>query len=184
MWDVFAKRSNIMEDQIDKAQIHYISNISQKEYLNSNDGKKMIKAIELCGSGNKVLDIGSGGGYIALEIKKHNNGVTCLDLQPQAIADAKKKGLKGVVGKAQSLPFKDNTFDVVFMAEVIEHFLDTQKALMEVRRVLKRNGTIIITTPNFNSFRDRILLLFGKLQAYAYHVDHVKLFNKERLVRE
>jgi ubiquinone/menaquinone biosynthesis C-methylase UbiE len=106
-----------------------------------------------------------------------------MELSPGAIKIAKSKGLNVIKGNVYKIPFKDNIFDLVHMSEVIEHLLDTDKALSEIHRVLKPNGKLIITTPNFTSFRDRILVLFGYLQSYAQHLEHVRLFNKERLVK-
>ncbi|MEK6954505.1 MAG: methyltransferase [Candidatus Micrarchaeota archaeon] len=77
--------------KIERAQLHYISGISIDEYKKSNDYKKMRKLFELCGTGHKILDIGSGGGYIGSIIKDNGNDVTCLDLQEEAVRDARKK---------------------------------------------------------------------------------------------
>lgn len=53
-------------------------------------------------------------------------------------------------------------FDYVFAGEIIEHLYDTDFFLEEIKRVLKPNGILIITTPNFLSFGRRIYYLFGK----------------------
>lgn len=59
------------------------------------------------------------------------------------------------------IPFDDDLFDVVYAGEVIEHILDTGKFLKEITRVLKKNGLLIITTPNLSFWLNRILVLCG-----------------------
>lgn len=49
---------------------------------------------------------------------------------------------------AEKLDFEDNTFDIVFMIEVIEHLEDDKKAISEVKRVLKPSGKFVLTAPN------------------------------------
>ncbi|MGQ0614147.1 MAG: class I SAM-dependent methyltransferase [Planctomycetaceae bacterium] len=58
------------------------------------------------------------------------------------------------------LPFGDAEFDWVLFVEGIEHIPDRHRALMEVRRVLKRQGTLLLTTPNLLSVRARLAFAF------------------------
>jgi ubiquinone/menaquinone biosynthesis C-methylase UbiE len=53
------------------------------------------------------------------------------------------------------LPFKDNSFDVVWASEVIEHVADTARWLSEVRRVLAPSGRLLVTTPSHGRLRVR-----------------------------
>ena len=113
----------------------------------------------------------------------YKNKVIGLELSKESTLKARKNGFDVKIGSVYDIPFKGKSFDVVHMSEIIEHVLDTDKALSEVHRVLKENGRLIITTPNCASFRDRILVLTGHLQGYMQHTEHVRFFNKERLVR-
>jgi SAM-dependent methyltransferase len=54
-----------------------------------------------------------------------------------------------VVGSATDLPFADQTFDTVVCTEVLEHVPDPLKALMEMNRVLKESGKLILSTPMY-----------------------------------
>ncbi len=169
--------------EIERAQQNYLKELTMEEYLKTYNYKTMRKLIELAGTGNKILDVGCGDGFIGRILMDNGNDVIGIDIHDSQIRESRKKGVKVIKARVQKLPFKDETFDIVVMAEVIEHFLETEIALREIRRVLKPGGRVIITTPNFASFRDRILVLFGKLQAFSQHSDHVKFFNKERLSR-
>lgn len=61
------------------------------------------------------------------------------------------------------LPYNDEQFDVVIFSEIIEHlFYGVPHALNEINRVLKKDGFLILTTPNLASISNRIKLLLGK----------------------
>jgi ubiquinone/menaquinone biosynthesis C-methylase UbiE len=164
--------------------INYLRNITMKEYLQSDNYKTAKKLIELCGTENKIIDIGCGSGFIAKILNDNGNEVIGFDMLDSCINETRKKGVFCWKADAKDLPIDNQCADIVIMSEVLEHLLETQEVLAEARRVLKKGGRIIITTPNFCSFRDRILVMFGHLQAYSQHSDHIKFFNKERLVRE
>mgnify|MGYP001585638460 FL=1 len=161
-----------------------IQNLIYKEGLELKKEDYLLarKQIELIGSNNYVLDVGCNEGSL-MSLYAHKNKAVGLELSKESAVKAKKKGFDVKVGSVYKIPFKENIFDVVHMSEIIEHVLDTDKAISEVYRVLKKNGKLIITTPNCASFRDRILVLTGHLQGYMQHTEHVRFFNKEKLTR-
>jgi SAM-dependent methyltransferase len=57
-------------------------------------------------------------------------------------------GLEFKVARAESLPFADDTFDGVFMNEVIEHVEDERRSLSEIKRVLRPGGHLVVMAPN------------------------------------
>ena len=58
-------------------------------------------------------------------------------------------------------PFNDNTFDLIFAGEIIEHLIDTDGFLSEISRCLKPGGHVVITTPNLVSFENRLRIMLG-----------------------
>ena len=60
-----------------------------------------------------------------------------------------------------TLDFEDESFDLIILAEVIEHLYDPDIVLSECYRILKTNGCLLITTPNLLSWYNRILMMFG-----------------------
>ena len=115
--------------------------------------------------GDIVLDAGCGLGRHSIEFMRRGASVFCMDLDLDSLlktrytlADMKQRGgspsASGFithVGDALSLPFKDETFDKIICAEVMEHVDDDFKACSELARVLKKNGRIAITVPTFFS---------------------------------
>lgn len=93
-----------------------------------------------------MLEVGCGTGYVSLFFAKRGYRVTCLDINAFILKIAKKnfikEGAKGkfMVGNAESLSFKDNTFDIVTSFGLLEHFGDPQTAIDEMVRVLKKGG--------------------------------------------
>lgn len=106
----------------------------------------------------KILDIGCYIGADLFMLPKPNKNARYwgVDVSHDAIASAKKLAEKRgetdikfeTVDANRPLPFPDNYFDVVLALELIEHLHDPQKFLTEIKRVLKPNATLIISTPN------------------------------------
>ncbi len=115
------------------------------------------------GTNFRVLDIGCNDGFIGSMLLKKRNDVYGVDFAQRKVSIAKKRGIKATVVdiESQDLPYRSNYFDVVLLADVIEHVFDTDVLLCRIHRVLKRGGTLIITTPNVASLGRRAMLLFG-----------------------
>ncbi len=97
-------------------------------------------------SGQKLLEVGCGQGIDSVELAKHVD-YTGVDYSPESVAvaqkNAKSLGLNAhySVGNAESLFFQDGSFDAVYSCGVIHHTFDEHKAISEVYRVLKPDGT-------------------------------------------
>lgn len=90
-------------------------------------------------SGNKVLDVGSGRGYLQDLVEDY----TGLDISPTAKRFYHKKF---VLGSATAMPFEANGFDVVWSIHVLEHVPNPEQALSEIRRVAK-DGALLYLSP-------------------------------------
>lgn len=98
-----------------------------------------------------VLDVACGSGYGVNILAKKAKKVCGLDNSPEAIDYARDNYLSDnvelSVGDATSFPYDDDFFDVVTSFETIEHLADYRSFLGEVKRVLKNNGLLFISTP-------------------------------------
>jgi ubiquinone/menaquinone biosynthesis C-methylase UbiE len=110
----------------------------------------------------RVLDLGCGVGDLAYKLAQECRHVYGADIAPsnavlarQNLDEVGKSSVFVSACSATHLPFPDEFFDRVIMADVIEHIPNIPIALREVRRVLKRNGRLICVTPD----RDVQLLL-------------------------
>jgi len=106
-------------------------------------------------SNRSILEVGCGNGDFALCLSDKNSNITAVDFSRKAISIARKKAktlnskVRFMVADAQNLPFKDNSFDMIFSCECLEHVENPERVLLEFNRVLKENGELILTTENY-----------------------------------
>lgn len=145
------------------------------------------KIINECSPKNKVIyDLGaSSTNAISNDIKSKKTIKFDImsDKQPDIIVDLNEK-----------IPMPSESADICIAGEVIEHLYYTNKFLKEVRRVLKKDGYLFLTTPNACCIKYRLLMLFGILGSNLAKADeqnkdadirkgdgHVRDFNKKEL---
>lgn len=97
-----------------------------------------------------TLEVGCGDGHILSELKS----AIGVELVPLRAKRAKRStGKEVVVADAESLPFKQDSFQCIVATEVLEHLLHPVKALLEIKRVAENDSDLIITIPNERNFR-------------------------------
>lgn len=107
----------------------------------------------------KVLDIACGVSTLSKNFSSQAYG---LDINKQSIVFAKKNEIKVKFGDIEKKwSYANNSFDIVIASQIIEHLVDTDHLLRESKRVLRKNGLLIIITPNLASWFNRLLLLLG-----------------------
>ena len=104
--------------------------------------------------GKRVLDAASGEGYgTALLTAAGARSAMGVDIDEQTVAHARARhSAEFEVADVVSLPFPDGSFDLVVSFETIEHVLDPERALNELRRVLAGGGLLLISTPNKHEY--------------------------------
>lgn len=103
--------------------------------------------------GKRVLDLGCGSGYGASRIASYALSVQAVDVSAEAVAFSSehypRENLSFLtIEPDASLPFPDESFDVVLSFQVIEHVVDDSAYLKEAARVLTKNGVLILITPD------------------------------------
>jgi ubiquinone/menaquinone biosynthesis C-methylase UbiE len=138
--------------------------------------------------GKIVLDIASGEGYGSSIMSKKASFVYGVDIDNVTVQKAKikynRENLEFLTGSTSQIPLDDNSIDIVVSFETIEHHIYHDEMLCEIKRVLKPNGILIISTPdklyysderNYNNvfhlkelykneFADLVLKNFNKMQ--------------------
>ena len=140
----------------EKKAIEFIKEVSQKE--------------------KKFLDAGCGTGeFLSFIKKKFRFEGFGLDYSRDAVNICKKKNLNVKFADLNSkIPFKKDSLDIVYAGEVIEHLYNPDRFLEEVRKVLKKGGYLILTTPNLCSWYNRILFLLGIQPVFMKQVQKVR----------
>jgi len=107
----------------------------------------------------KILDVGAGTGRLSLRLAERGAEVTALDVSEEMLNMLKQKvkkhtfskGMTFVVADAESLPFPDNSFDIITAAFLIVHLKNLKHFFAESYRVLKPGGLLAITNINQKS---------------------------------
>ncbi|MCI4362933.1 MAG: class I SAM-dependent methyltransferase [Thermoplasmata archaeon] len=129
----------------------------------------------------EFLDVGIGGGALAMKMRGRGWRVFGLDFTPSLTAPAAKDEIRFVVGNAARTPFRDGSFDLILASHVLEHLHDPIAALREYDRLLRPGGRLVVGVPNFDSYPSRA---FGRA-TYAF-LDvprHLVFFNLPGLRR-
>ncbi len=137
-------------------------------------------------AGERVLDVGCGEGAFTAELARAGALPVGVDVaeEPLRRARALHPALElKLVDADGAWELADASFDVVWAGETIEHVLDTAAWLSEVRRVLRPNGRLLLTTPAHPPLRIAALALSRR--AFAAHFDprgdHLRFYNRATL---
>lgn len=115
-------------------------------------------ARSLC-AGRSVLDIASGEGYGSALLAQVAQSVTGVDISQDAVDHASRlyaahANLRFRQGSATRIPVDDASMDVVVSFETLEHLAEQEEMLTELRRVLKPEGLLVISSPNKKVYSD------------------------------
>lgn len=137
-------------------------------------------------SGSDVLDIGCGNGsllYLLKTTKKCN--VIGIDFTDSQIVVAERRGIKVIKADVEQDNIALGEFDYVLCTELIEHLFDPVRFLKSIRKLLKKDGILILTTPNIAFIKNRINLVLGRHptneKEYARRCHHIHLMTQGEL---
>ncbi|MCK5306497.1 MAG: class I SAM-dependent methyltransferase [Candidatus Omnitrophica bacterium] len=155
-----------------------LSDLERRTYFNLHQYRYLHTLSELqllCKSG-KVLDVGIAPGHMAMALSRLGYEVSGVSYDPDSnFADYKDKttlrerlAAEDIVVKkcdiqSEPLPFEDNTFDIILFTEILEHLEQFPNMILkEINRVLnKKNGYLILTTPNASHLSNRLKFMLG-----------------------
>lgn len=143
----------------------------------------------------KILDVGCGSGKLMEDLKDFGR-VSGVDSSKKALTFCKQRGLRNIYRAdiSDKLPFSEETFDLALLIDVLEHTKDDGKVLRNLKRVLKKNGFLILTIPAYQalfSYWDKMLGhkrrynkndLSRKIKKNGYQVLKMSYFNSFVLV--
>ena len=137
--------------------------------------EKMYELIRPAVTDKTVLDLATGTGLIAKNIINTAAHIEATDASAEMIAEAKRDNrsakLYFSVQNMFHLPYADKSFDVVIVSNALHIVPQPEKALAEIERVLKDDGTLIAPTFTHagNSFSGRVRAFFMKLAGFPLH---------------
>ncbi len=156
---------------------------------------KYKKIISLIKNPKKILDVGCGDGFFdELLIKNFDCEVYGIDISRKILNAAKRRGIKTIKHDLNKFPWPiKEKFDYIVAGDIIEHLYDGTSFVKECRRLLKKGGKLIISTPNINSYHNRFLILIGKYPLWMDYAPnktgyksfkptgHIRVFNIDTL---
>ena len=126
-----------------------------KQYLQKNQSRL---------KGKTVVDMPAGNGVTSAILKELGAEPMPFDLFPEYFT---AEGLTCTRANVmEGIPIRDAQADMIICQEGIEHFSDQFKAFKEFNRILKKNGSLIVTTPNYSSLRARLSYFLSESERF------------------
>jgi SAM-dependent methyltransferase len=151
-------------------------------------------------TGARIVDLGLARGLLLERFRRYaDTELSGTEIDEAEIEHARRRGLEPAAHffnvfegsrLTARLPFGDATCDIVLAGEIIEHIVDTEAFLREIRRILRPCGAVVLSTPNLLWWKARLEMLAGRYPAavdfrtrYGDDAGHVRAFTP-RLLRE
>lgn len=162
-----------------------------EEYYSQHDLKTGVARYVFAGryvSGKECLEVGCGVGYGAKALEQSGaKVVTAGDVYEKGVRSAASHyaggQLRFLVMDAQHLPFRDQSFDVLVSIETIEHLEKPGQFIAECRRLLRPNGTLVLSTPNRRIYEQKDPRKESPICPFHMSPSHIKEFAEEELRR-
>jgi methionine biosynthesis protein MetW len=145
--------------------------------------------LEMIPESCRILEIGCATGHLSeFLINEKKCKVTGIEFDPDQAAVARQRGLEmiagrvddpGVQAEVDSRLADGQSFDVVFMSQVIEHIAEPEAVLLKIREWLAEDGMLVISTCNIAHWQCRLRLLRGKWEYEDYGIfdrGHLRFF--------
>lgn len=161
-----------------KRQDYYITHQSEfKDYRSVGGEERLSKSVNavLEDSPKVILDVGCGDGNITKHFLKDDNLVVGLEINKQSAIEAKPVDV--ILCDAETKwPIRNGSADAIYMGALLEHVFDYDFVLGEARRVLKKDGSLVILIPNGVNLKDRLKMLLGKQPDWYKIKGHIRFW--------
>jgi len=128
----------------------------------------MLKMVGLPVDG-LLLDAGGGTGRIAAALRPYVRNAFVADFSRGMLIQAQEKGLLGIQAPAENLPFQSESFDRIIMVDALHHVHKQSLAVVEMFRLLKPNGILVIEEPDIRTWQVKIVASLEKLALMRSH---------------
>lgn len=185
--DSEAPRPIVWDDQTVKRFWAYQSQFPQDAFSHQQGASVVRHSRKFLKPGARVLDYGCGAGHLLTHLARAGFTVTGADLASDTMGSAlapRHARMNGVekITVLNQLMSENEVFDAVFLLEVIEHLDDRwlDQTMKNIQRLLKPNGTLIVTTPNDEKLEENIV--YCPVSNVVFHRwQHVRKWNADTL---
>ncbi len=135
-------------------------------HVNYSPHGEHVKILKYVPKNSRVLDVGCSSGYLSKEFKDRHCHVVGIEISEALAQSAKRHCDQVLVGDVEKMnfPFSSNSFDVVVIADVLEHLKRPDLILAKLGRFLSPSGIVIASIPNVAQVRIRLKLLAGRFE--------------------
>ena len=121
-----------------------------------------------------ILEVGPGRGELAERMQRELGArVVAVDQSERMVELNAARGVEAIVGDVQDLPFRDAIFDCAVAAWMLYHVPDLNRALLELRRVLRPQGRLVAVTNSLHSQRE-LWDLVGYERSYSFGAENAE----------
>ena len=155
-------------------------------YATFGNGAIAARARELLPPQGRVLDLGCASGGLLALLRAHASHLAGLELSAsaaQAAAQVADVVVRGAL-EDDDLPFEAGGYDLVVLADVLEHLADPVAALRRATSWCKPGGAVLVSVPNVAHWRARLTLARGRWPAEAsgtFDASHLRWFTRDSL---
>lgn len=155
-------------------------------YAAFGNGAIAAHAERLLPPGGRVLDVGCASGGLLALLRERAGHLAGLELSAAAAAAAARVGDEVVHGALQDaqLPFEPDSFDLVVLADVLEHLADPAAGLRRAAGWCRPGGAVLVSVPNVAHWQARLTLLRGRWPQHdsgTFDAGHLRWFTRDAL---
>jgi len=148
------------------------------------------KIINWIKPGKRALEVGCTSGYMSKELTKKGCDVTGVEINPKAARKAMRRCRKVIIGDIEKQStidkLKREKFEVIILADVLEHLKDPEITLKSLVKFLSKNGKVIVSVPNIAFLTNRFLHLLGRFNYTDWGImdkTHLRFFTKKSILK-
>lgn len=133
-----------------------------------------------------ILEVGCGDASFTTDLGRYSDAVTAIDISSSQIAENARRfpAIKFLQHDVSEVfPFADDTFEVIWCSEVLEHLFDPAFALREMCRIMKPGGKLMVTVPYHGRFKNILIALFKWDEHFVPSNPHIRFYTKGTLGR-
>lgn len=150
------------------------------------DGPSTAHALvlRLVGRDKAVLEIGPASGYVSRCLVEAGCRVTGIEADMDAVRSAEQAGVRLICGSVEDEEILGRIqagFDVIVLADVLEHLRRPEQTLLRMRDLLNPGGYAVVSLPNIANWKTRVALLFGRFDYRDEGIldrTHLRFFTK------
>ena len=146
----------------------------------------MHKELKDLAPASQILEVGCGDASFTTCLAEYSQSVTAIDISERQIEENSGRYpeihfLQHDV--AEPLPFANESFDVIWCSEVLEHLFAPDFALKEIFRVLTPRGRLLVTVPYHGGMKNVLIALFKWNEHFTPSNPHIRFFTRDTLTK-